>query len=73
MTEDDTFRKLTRKTFEEVQSEYLRWLYSNYLLHSISDASSQFLAERGWTLREYFDESERRCGKPSVFKSLYKL
>jgi hypothetical protein len=53
MTEDDTYRKLKRKLFEDVQ-EYIRSaITANKPLEEVTMAC-------GWTLNEYLAEGQRR-------------
>lgn len=53
-TEEETFRRLKRSSFEKV--------FGKFVAQSISGkkADSELLNKYGWTLEEFLDESKRR-------------
>jgi hypothetical protein len=58
LTEDDTFRKLKRGTFEEAQQAWDGVLRSGFSVQK----SIEKLKEVGWTKDEYYSEYSRRTG-----------
>jgi hypothetical protein len=60
-TEDDTFRILSRPSWNEMRIMYLEWMTDNPISISSDD---EFMKVHGWTLWEW--EEERRKRFPEI-------
>lgn len=54
MTEDDTFKKLSRASFEELQSY---WIHNSL---APVDITLGYVKSKGWGFKEFCDEWNRR-------------
>lgn len=58
--EDETFRKLRKISFVDMQEALSIFIYTNISMEEFNIRRDSVLRDCGWTLDEYIDESIRR-------------